>query len=231
MIGKTIRIYLPSGDSSGIWIAEIINRTPQFIVGSKLQIDELAARPELRRPGVYCLIGKDPDDPDTEKIYIGQGEDVYNRIKSHLNDESKDFWEKTAIVVSKDENLTTGHILYIETQLIKLAKKANRVSVINVQQESNRNLPEPEISSMDDIIDMIKLVFPALGFNFLEPSTEVRKPELILENQIPVFILTATNIEAIAIELEGKFIVQSNSTAKKLQSEHFPQVIGNFVIN
>jgi hypothetical protein len=45
---------------------------------------------------------------------------------SHNSKEAKDFWERTVVIVSKDENLTKSHVRYLESRLIKLAQEARR---------------------------------------------------------------------------------------------------------
>ena len=91
MSGSLIRIYLPSGDPRGIKIAEVCNRTQKFLAGSLLQIEDLYIRPEIKRSGVYCLVGDDLENSNYKKVYIGQGEEVSRRIKNHLKDEEYDF--------------------------------------------------------------------------------------------------------------------------------------------
>ncbi len=61
MTGKTIRIFLADGEPTRILLAEISNWTGKVLVRS--QLDQLNKREEVRRTGVYLLVGPDPDDP------------------------------------------------------------------------------------------------------------------------------------------------------------------------
>jgi hypothetical protein len=63
MTGKTIRIFLADGEPTGILLAEISNRTGKVLVAPRSQLDQLSKREEVRRTGVYLLVGPDPDDP------------------------------------------------------------------------------------------------------------------------------------------------------------------------
>jgi hypothetical protein len=60
--GKTIRIFLADGEPTGILLAEISNWTGKVIVAPRSQLDQLSKREEVRRTGVYLLVGSDPDD-------------------------------------------------------------------------------------------------------------------------------------------------------------------------
>jgi hypothetical protein len=76
------------------------------LVAPRSQLDQLSKREEVRRTGVYLLVGPDPDDPSRALAYIGEGDNVLKRLLRHNENEAKDFWERTVVIVSKDENLT-----------------------------------------------------------------------------------------------------------------------------
>lgn len=72
MQAATIKLFLPTGDASGIRTAEISNWTGKAVAGPRTEIEMLVKRPELDSPGVYILIGSnDGGDP---MIYIGEAE-------------------------------------------------------------------------------------------------------------------------------------------------------------
>ena len=105
MNGKTIRIFLADGEPTGILLAEISNWTGKVLVAPRSQLDQLSKREEVRRTGVYLLVGPDPDDPSRALACIGEGDSVLKLLLRHNKNEAKDFWERTIIIVSKDENL------------------------------------------------------------------------------------------------------------------------------
>ena len=106
MTGKTIRNFLAEGEPTGILLAEISNWTGKVLVAPRSQLDQLSKREEVRRTGVYLLLGPDPDDPSRAVASIGEGDNVLKRLLRHNKNEAKDFWERTVVIVSKDENLT-----------------------------------------------------------------------------------------------------------------------------
>ena len=42
---------------------------------------ELAKREEVKRTGVYCLLGPDPENPARDMVYLGEGDNVFKRLK------------------------------------------------------------------------------------------------------------------------------------------------------
>jgi hypothetical protein len=146
MTGRTIRIYLVDGVPTEILTAEIMNWTGKVIVSPRSQLDQLASRPEAKRTGVYLLIGPDPENTARDLVYVGEGDNVLNRLLKHNKDEEKDFWSQTVLIISKDDNLTKSHVRFLESRLIDLAKKANRAGLLCFAKEritisSGRSFP------------------------------------------------------------------------------------------
>ena len=108
MTGKTIRIFLAGGEPTGILLAEISNWTGKVLVAPRSQLDQLSKREEVRRTGVYLLVGPDPDDPSRAPASTGEGDNVLKRLLRRSWDEAEDFWERTVVIVSKDEDLTSS---------------------------------------------------------------------------------------------------------------------------
>lgn len=213
MKGRTIRLYLVDGTPTGILTAEIINWTGKLFIAPRSQLADLAKREEVRRTGLYLLVGPDPDRPNRDRIYIGEGDNVLKRLINHEKDPSKDFWSRTVVVISKDENLTKSHGRYLESRLIEKASIAGRAQLTNGTQPPTPLLPEPDVADMEFFLEQVQMILPVLGFGFLQPKP---KEELSfqLENS-PRFILSTIGAKATAIEAGGEFVVLKGSTARK----------------
>ena len=70
MTGKTIRILL----------AEISNWTGKVPVATRARRGQLSKREEVRRTGVYLVVGPDSDDPSRALVHIGEGDNVLKRL-------------------------------------------------------------------------------------------------------------------------------------------------------
>jgi len=70
----TLHIFVPSGDPEGVRIVERMNWTGRGYVVPRDRWAEVKARGELTQPGVYILIGYEPDELGNERpvAYIGQ---------------------------------------------------------------------------------------------------------------------------------------------------------------
>jgi len=212
--GKTIRIYLVDGVPTGTLTAEIMNWTGKVLVAPRSQLAELAKRDEAHRTGVYFLVGADPDSSARECVYIGEADDVLKRLANHDRDDSKDFWTRTVIVVSKDENLTKAHGRYLESRLIQKASEAGRARVMNGTSPPPPGLPEADVADMEYFLDQVVMILPVLGLSVLQPRPRAAAAPAA-ERASPIFRLERVGVKAEAREVEGQFVVLKGSTARK----------------
>jgi hypothetical protein len=164
--GKSLRLYLADGSPSGIRHAEIVNWTGQAIAAPRPRYAELKSWPEACRPGVYFLVGF-TDDTSEGKVYIGESENVFDRLGDHIR--NKEFWRECVVFSSKDQNLTKGHVKYLESRLIALADQARRYVVDNSDRPEIPSLPRADADAMEESIEFIRITLGALGYPVLEP--------------------------------------------------------------
>ncbi|MFH2120555.1 MAG: DUF4357 domain-containing protein [Pseudomonadota bacterium] len=82
MTSATIKLFLPRGDAKSLRTAEISNWTGKAVAAPRTELDELLAREELDKAGVYILIGSDPL-TNAPRAYIGEAEVIRDRLKQH----------------------------------------------------------------------------------------------------------------------------------------------------
>lgn len=216
MLGRTIRLYLVDGSPTGPLVAEISNWTGKVLVAPRSRLADIVKREELGKTGVYLLIGPDPEKPGRDRVYIGEADCVKARLAHHDRDQSKDFWERTVVFVSKDENLTKAHGRYLESRLIEIAKAAGRAVLVNGTAPPLPALPESDIADMEYFCAQVEMVLPVLGHAFLQKAPSVFQViESAKADQSPMFVLRRSGADAQAREINGEFIVLTGSTARK----------------
>lgn len=172
-MGKSIRIYLADAEVGGIRHAEIVNWTGQALAFPRSKVAELKNWPEVRRQGVYFLIGAD-EESGQDAVYIGEAEVVAERVAQHLS--SKDFWSECVAFTSKDENLTKSHIKYLESRLVSSAIGAGRYLVKNSSTPQESGLPRADKDAMDEFSSSVRILLGVLGHRVLEPVLSFHKP-------------------------------------------------------
>jgi hypothetical protein len=166
IIGKSIRIYLADATVAGIRYAELVNWTGQAVACPRNRLGELSAWPEASKPGVYLLFEARLGD-SKPLAYIGESEDVAGRLASH--DRQKDYWNEVVIFTSKDQNLTKAHVKFLESNLVGLAKQADRYNLENGNTPPESSLPRADRDAMAEFTENIRMVLGTLGYPILEP--------------------------------------------------------------
>lgn len=119
---------------------------------------------------MYFLFCKDEDN-DEDSVYIGEAENVKERLVQHLRDAAaereKYHWNTAVIFIGRD--LNKALIRYLENRLIELAKASNRYEILTKNTYKNTVLKESQIAAMEEFLDNIKVLVNALGYKVLEP--------------------------------------------------------------
>jgi hypothetical protein len=216
MSGRTIRIYLVDGSPTGMLTAEIMSSwTGTVIVTPRSQLTDLGRRDEAKRTGLYCLVGSDPEQPGRERVYVGEGDNVWSRLVCHDRDETKDFWTRVVVVISKDDNITKSHGRYLESRVIAMTRQAGRANLDNGTSPEMPSLPEPDVADMENFLEQVQIVFPVLGMSFLQPQPIVDDRSPLTPGRSPRFEMTIVGTRAFAVELSGEFVVLKGSTDRK----------------
>src|SRR5277367_764354 len=144
MTSATIALFLPLGDAKSLRTAEISNWSGKAIAAPRTELDELLAREELDKAGVYLLLGTNPQ-TDAPHAYIGEAEVIRDRIKQH---KTKEFWVSAIVFTSKDENLTKAHVRYLESRLLTEAAQVKNFT-LDQNSASGSKLPESDREDME----------------------------------------------------------------------------------
>jgi hypothetical protein len=167
MTSATIKLFLPRGDAKSLRTAEISNWTGKAVAAPRTELDELLAREELDKAGVYILTGNDPL-TNAPRAYIGEAEVIRERLKQH---KTKEFWVSAIVFVSKDENLTKAHVRYLENRLLAEAAQINRFT-LEQNQAGGSKLPESDREDMEVFLARIRQLLPVLGSDILAPIVQ-----------------------------------------------------------
>lgn len=239
MTGKQVRLFLVDGTAGGMMTAEIGNWTGHVLTGKRIDLSALRRREESARTGVYILFGTADD--GERLAYIGQSDDIATRLVNH--DAGKDFWDEVVVITSKDANLTSAHVRYLEARLVRIAQSIGRVTLTNTQRPTGgAALPEADASDMDYFIDQVRILMPVLGHDLFRgrgdgtvtprrPGVEESAPDPTSSTDSPTFHLrTRTGVDASAQIIDGEFtvlrgsLVSATMTRSARQSESTEQM-------
>jgi hypothetical protein len=205
--GTTISLYLVDGDPSGIICAYLSNWTGQAIKIPRNVLDKAKLRYETNRIGIYFLFGYSDENPEERIVYIGESDNIYERLIKHAKDENKSFWTEAVAFTSKDDNLTKGHIRYLEYELIRLSKMNSKYTVSNKNETGRPSLPEMAVSDMDTFLDKVKIVLPTLGYDLLE--------KIMKEKKTKIYYMEQSGVKARGFTTNNGFTVTKGSEVSR----------------
>ena len=159
----TIRIFVPDGDPEGIRVIDRMNWTGIGVTFPRVKWQDAKQRTEFDRTGIYILIGYMDDDDDLQTIYIGQADNVRNRIDTHYKE--KDFWDRGIVFVSTSGGLNRAHVTWLEYELIKQANKTKRCKLENSNIPQEPTLTEAEKADTRGFLKEILQILPLVDFH------------------------------------------------------------------
>ena len=161
----SLRIFVPSGDPTGVLIATRDDGIGKATLFSRALLGEVKGRKEWGLPGIYILVGQ-------SKMYIGEGDPVGKRLEDHVS--KKTFWER-ALFFTADNRLNKAHIQHLESRLVKLALEVQVVTLDNGNQPQPPALGEEEYAFAENVLADLLLMLPLLGFSQFEVLTSVEE--------------------------------------------------------
>ena len=171
MHGKTIELFWVNGTAESIITAELSNWNGKAIKLPRTEVSG-CSREDIAGVGVYFLLCQEDD--GTDSVYIGEAENVHERLLQHMRDyqsgKEKYYWNTVVIFVGRD--LNKALIRYLENRLVETARISGRYQVLTKNTYKNTVLKESQISSMEEFIDNVKILLNALGYKVLVPAPE-----------------------------------------------------------
>lgn len=210
-MAKTIITYLVDWSPTWIKTIELFWRIGKAISFPRAKIKELKERKEIQNPWIYFLFWEDEN--GNNLAYIWEAENIFNRLLNH--DTNKDFWNFWIIFISTANNITKADVKYLESKSIIKAKNSNRYKLLNTVEPIPNNLPEYQVSSMEEFLSNIELIINSIGYPIL---TEIKSSEK--NNQKRYFIKNKW-ILAEGVYTEEWFIIKKWSQSIKETTKSF----------
>jgi len=214
---QSLELFFIDGTPDGMLTAEVFNWTGHVLMTPRTQLSAALRRTEAHYTGVYLLLG---EDVNGSMIYIGEGEDIGDRIKSH--DTKKDWWTTAVLITSAANNLNKAHVKYLESRLVEEARRVGKTRLDNGNIPPRPSLSEASGSNMESFLEYILMVLPALRIDsFLaqtRPKVQPSKP--VADNQASEAVIfeihsSKHGIDATAILENGELVVQAGSNGRR----------------
>ncbi len=199
---KTIQIFLPTGDPQGVRFAEITTRIVQVVEVPRSLLAEFLKTPESLKVALYFLVGELDSSP---KVYVGQTGDLRTRLASH--DQKKEFWERALVLISRTDNMTQTHALFLEWYCLQATRNAARFADDNGTAGSKPHTTAPLQAECLEIFETGRTLLSTLGYPLFDPVSTMKDGEL--------FYLTASGANGEGRYTTEGFVVLKGSAGRK----------------
>ncbi len=223
VFGKTISLFLIEGDPNKRWVCELSNWNGKAYKIPRIDVKRCGDRKDLAACGVYFLFGKNDSD-ERAVVYIGEAENVFERLRQHDSPNGKDFWNECIVFISKDNRLNKAHIKYLEHRCYLLAQQADRYAIDNSTIPADASLTEPEQAEMEEFLYNIRMINNVLGHKVLESvidedTTSTDKSSPLLHIQ------AARGADASGMQTSEGFVVLKGSQVADTVTKSCPKQI------
>lgn len=212
--GKSIELFLVNGTADSLITAELSNWNGKAIKIPRIEV-ATCDRDDITQAGVYFLFCKEDD--GTDSVYIGEAENVKERLVQHLRDyqseKEKYYWNTAVIFVGRD--LNKALIRYLENRFVEIARNSKRYLVLTKNTYRNTVMKESQIAVMEEFVDNVKILINALGYKVLEPVAQVES--LSTEDDEVLYLTTASANASGKVTTEG-FVVFEGATLNEKTS-------------
>lgn len=194
--------------------------------------------PNIDVQGVYILLGPSKQKLGKSQAYIGHAESVFKRLSNHRTDPLRTWWTDTIVFAAVENGeLNVAHIKYIESCLIRNAKKQNNERWVLQKTEPSRDAGKLSLRERDNMNDLavdLEIITNALGWDLFRKShSEFKVKAASAVSKVknmhgtPRFYFKGRGYSAtMQVSESGKFVVEQKSKAR---SENMPKLAKGIV--
>ncbi|USS88343.1 GIY-YIG nuclease family protein [Fructilactobacillus hinvesii] len=198
----TIQTFFPTGDPSGFRVTEITRDSLQAYYIPKANLKTaIEQRPALAWNGVYTLF----DASNATKAYIGEAENIGNRLKQHANPQ-ENWWNIAVafVINNRTHQLSKADIKFLENLMYSKAKSAKQMQLVNVNTPHQSFVTESRKYDLKSNFASIDILLRSLGFPLFVKREDSKSP-----------ISSNLNNDEIQVYLTNR-----NATASGIYSQH-----------
>lgn len=215
MYGKTIELFLVNGIADSLITAELSNWNGMAIKIPRIEVSSCDLE-DIKKAGVYFLFCKEDD--GSESVYIGEAENVKERLLQHIRDYQADlekfYWTSAVIFTGRDLNKTL--IRYLENKFVEQARECRRYKVLTKNTYRHTVMKPSQVAVMEEFSDNVKVVINALGYKVLEPVLQVKTNAVQTDDE--KLYISIGNASATGMVTTEGFVVQKGATINEKTS-------------
>lgn len=206
----SIKVFVAEGRTSGLKTIQKAGWDGFGIICPRDRYPDVKkSREEFARElgGVYVLAGTENGE---ELVYVGESENVCDRLNSHYADSDKEFWQQAIIFMRQAgaaNPMTKTETGYLEARLVKIARD-NNARIMNKNNPKIPDMSESDKADAEAYLREMLLLFPVIGISSFEKIEKI-------SNENKTYLFKGVEWDATGYETGGGFAVKKGSIARK----------------
>ena len=210
-ISKKLEMIYHNGQPDGIRsIRQNLSTMTTYVIPRPL-LSEAKNISGINRPGIYYLINED-DGNKIVQLYIGQTRNGIARLDDH--NRSKDFWNKSIMLLAESKTFTLDMISGLEKFAIIKAQESKRYKVEN-NVIPKYEIDEYDLAAVEEIYDEIQFIMATQGYKLDDAKTSL--------NEAKILHTTRNGVAAFGAYDGEKFEVLEGSQINMEKPAHLPK--------
>lgn len=160
----------------------------------------------LDTPGIYFLLGDNEGPPNKQRIYVGEAEKISERLQTHRNDDSMDFWTQTIAIVSTSKTLNKADVKYIESELLNGPRNSGEWDFANTKDSKLPSLSGADQIKVNSFLRTMLEILPVLKLTAFE---------LPIVRGLTRYFLSGIHASAEGENQSGGFLVLNGAQARR----------------
>lgn len=216
---KCLTLFLmDGGDPNGRWQCKLSNWNGTAYKIPRQMVKDCNDKPDLRNVcGVYFLFGHDIEQ-DKPLIYVGETEDIFTRLKQHLD--GKDYWNEVIVFISNEIN--KAHMKHLENLFYSIAVNTGRYIIKNSSIPKKSKLSDAEEAVMEEFIYNAKIIVNTLGhkaFETLRQAATVDETGSWSSDVVYYITSKSKNVQASGMPSPDGFVVFHESSVSSSETK------------
>jgi Domain of unknown function (DUF4357) len=171
-VTRVVKLVFLDDDPAKRAFCDESNRTARVFKLPRALISQSSNRDELEQVGLYLLVGNNENEPDRPFAYVGEAENVLERLKQHHSNFQKFDWNIALLLISQDKSLNKAHVKYLEHEWYQKLISAN-VASVDQTIPTRSSLSESENAIADDFSKTGQFLVEALGYRLFESRSQI----------------------------------------------------------
>jgi hypothetical protein len=210
-----VKLLLIDDDPSKRVVCDQSNRTARVVKLPRPMLMASTGRAELKQVGLYLLVGSNEDEPDRPFIYVGESEQLFDRLVEQDKSFDRFTWQTALVVVAQDASLNKAHAKHLEHHWYTELKRADGV-VLNQTTPAFAALNEADRAIVDDFSATAQFLIAAIGFRLFDSPKSVANATLtaLFASEVPRFVFETSlkrKNRSFGRPLGDRFVVETGS--------------------